>query len=180
MSEFFAWKRLVIALAVAIVAVVGTTIVHNIIDTPPQVVGSAPKLPAVQLQQPATTDLQQVEATLGSFGTLPVSSSNTPDTAFPAVLLIRQDGSIAASQKWTVPFSANEWAKQSSPQIAALSVSNGYATFKTSASGIFAYTVRVGQPFVLEQVPQYVMLIDAQGVQWSIGSTRAETLRRPL
>lgn len=179
MQRFLNWRRIVIAFLVATIATVAITVIGNIMRIPDQHFGKA-SLPPVTQQQPGSTDLQQVQAKLGPFVMLPVSDSTTPDTQYPAVLLIGGDGSISASQAWTVPTSG-AWAKQDAPQISAQSpVSNGYVTFRLSTSTVLAYTVKVGQPFVLDSVPQQLMYFGADGSQHSTNMASAELLRRHL
>jgi hypothetical protein len=158
--------------------VVAITIVGNIHRTPRQPIGLAPTLPGVNQQTPGMTDLQTMEAAFGPFAHLPASNSDTPDTKYPALLLMRQDSSEVASTRWTVTVkSIRPWEQLSAPQISALSVTHGYASFKVSTSPVFVYTVHVGQPFVLEFEPQYVMYIDAAGNQWTTSFARAKQLR---
>jgi hypothetical protein len=59
-------------------------------------------------------------------------------------------------------------------------VTGTYVTFATSTSGEFAYTVPVGQPCMLEEVPHYVMRFDRHGKRRSVNTTRAEALRRHI
>lgn len=180
-KRLLGWKRIATAFAVAALVVTGYTIYRDATASPYQSHGNTQPLPAAQPQQPGPpTDLQQMEQALGPFTTLPSSDSSTPDTQFPAVLLVNQDGSISASQNWTVPFVSTEWAEQLSPQISALTVTGDYVSFKVSTSTVLLYTIKVGQPFVLELVPNYVMYIDANGNQWSISTTRAGLARVSL
>ncbi|MGF7228448.1 MAG: hypothetical protein ACQR33_00495 [Candidatus Saccharibacteria bacterium] len=108
------------------------------------------------------------------------SDSSTPDTQYPAVLLVGGDGTVAASQTWQVPFSATTWSKQDAPQITAATFTGDYVTFRLSTSTVFAYTVRLGQPFVLQSVPQYVMCFGPDHQQYSTRIAVAELLRRHI
>ena len=170
------WTQAATALILAVLITIAGTAAHNILSNPKQTIGNPDPLPTVPQQSLKPTDLQQVEETLGPFTTLPVSNSATPDTKYPAVLLIRQDGSIAASVQWSVPFQSLNWVKQDAVQIVSLTVKDGYATFSTGPGR--AYTVRCSQPFVLEAVPQFVWVIDSGGKQWSISSNNAAALRQ--
>lgn len=181
MPKSVTWRRILIGVVLGVVIAIAATIVSNILNTPQINTGKAAPLPAVQQQQPGVTDLQAMENTFGPFVTLPASNSNTPDTRNPAILLINQDGSEAASSRVFVQFyPGNPWAPQDAPQITALSVNNGYATFQLNTSNVFVYTVKVGQAFVLAAEPSKVMCIDAHGNQWSISTTSAATLRRTI
>lgn len=181
MPRSVTWRRILIGFALGVVVVIAVTIVQNILNTPQISTGKAAPLPAVQQQQPGVTDLQAMEHTFGPFVTLPASNSNTPDTRDPAILLINSDGSEAASTRVFVQFyPGNPWVAQDAPQITALSVSNGYATFQLNTSQVFVYTVKVGQAFILEAEPGKVICIDAHGQQWSISTTSAATLRRTI
>lgn len=140
--------------------------------------GQVQDLPPVVVQPDQPTDLQTVETQLGPFAVLPASNSPTPDTQYPAVLLARYDGSLAASQRWKLSTDLHNWTNQEAIQITNLSVHNGFATFSTGPAQV--YTVHVDQPFVLENVPQYVMLIDEQGKQWQISTAKAIASRQTL
>jgi hypothetical protein len=175
------WKRVIVIVVAAALSTVAVTVVHNITSTPHYRVTAPAKLPPVQQQQPQSTPLQQVEKYFGRFQVLPNDSSDTPDTQAPAVLLVDDgSGTVSASQSTQVSFSPREWTKQDVMQIQGLTVVDGYATFRTDLSTIFVYTVKVGQPFFLESLPQTLLLIDEHGKQWQLSTTRAETLRRPL
>lgn len=171
-------RRLVVAAIIAVTSGVGTTVWHDITAVTPQHIGSVTPLPPVEQPPLTPTDLQQVESRLGSFVVLPASNSPTPDTQFPAVLMARQDGSVDASTQWTVPFQEKQWVQQDSLQITNVSLQGDYVTFSTGPARV--YTVHVNQPFVLELVPQYVMVFDGHGKQWSISTTQAIALRQHL
>ena len=124
------------------------------------------------------TDRQKVVTGLGSFSTIAPAIGRNPDTQAPAVLLLREDGSIAASVQWTVPFTNTSWSKQDIIQLTAATRLGNYANLQTDQGR--TYEVRLGQPFVLEETPGQVMLIDQDGFQWQISTGRAIALRLPL
>ena len=168
-----------ITVLIIVVTLVVITIITNILNTAHQNFGSQQTLPPATQQPLQPTNLQQVEAVLGPFSTLPASNSSTPDTQYPAVLMIRQDGSIGASSNWSVPFNTGAgWTQQSAGQIVSLTVMSGFATFSTGPGR--SYTVKCNQSFVLEQDPQYVYVITSSSMQYSISSARAEVLRQHI
>jgi hypothetical protein len=181
LKRVFDWRRLLAALIAATLITVAVTTVQNILRTPHQPIGSTPALPGVSQQTLGATDLQTMTAAFGPFVQLPASSSDRPDTKYPALLLMHQDSSEAASVGWTVPVTTTQpWEQLAAPQLSALSVAGDYASFKLATSTVFIYTVRVGQPFVLESEPQRVMYIDATGHQWSMSFGTAKQLRLRL
>jgi len=146
-------------------------------DTTP--LGHSQQLPKLPPDKPgAPTDLETIEAKLGPFQVLQPSSSNRPDTAYPAVLIIRQDGSTGASKDWTVPFDARTWSPQEPIQITGYNRSGDYETFSTGPDR--AYTVRLGQAFVLETMPQQVFAFNAQGKPEAISGNQAIVIRQHI
>lgn len=170
--------RMLLATAVAMVVTVGGVVIQDwTSNTPDQIAQTVPKQPA-KPQILRQTDLQKAVAALGPFQTLAVPSSDHPDTNNPAVLLLRQDGSVAASQKWTLTFTHATWAALETMQISRVQVNGDYAVIEDSTGNV--YTVRCGQPFVMEGVPQQLLLVDTAGQQWTAPTTRANILRRSL
>lgn len=139
-----------------------------------------PPAKAVPKVQPLkATDLQQVRNAFGPFSTIAVNAgSPEPDTRSPAILLLSNDSSVQASTKWTVRFNKQAWSQQPAFQISGVSVSHGYATFGMGQGSVF--TVKCGQPFVLEDQPQQVVLIDVNAKQWIVNSNRALVLRERM
>lgn len=171
-------RRTCVSLVIAVIAGVGTEAVIDLGDnpptTPPRAEQQAPEPPQILRQ----TDLQKSRAALGPFETIAAPSSDHPDTKFPAVLLLRQDGSVAASTKWKLPFSPTTWAQQDVFQISKLGVDGDYATIESSTGNV--YTVRIGQPFLMEGVPQQILLIDSDAQQWTTPISRAQIARQAL
>ncbi len=162
------------AVVVTLAAVVAVDLTSNTPQPLPAAVQEAPEGPQILGQ----TDLQETLAALGPFETIAVPTSDTPDTEFPALLLLRQDGSVAASKNWTLSYTPTSWAQQDTFQISKLQVRGKYATLQSAGGRV--YTVRTGQPFLLEGFPQHVLLVTDDGQQWSIPSSRAHILRRSL
>ena len=133
----------------------------------------------VPAQIPLTqTDRQTIVSGLGPFSTIAPPVGRNPDTQAPAILLLREDGSTAASLQWTVPFTPTTWAKQDVLQLTAATRLGNYANLVTDQGR--SYEVRLNQPFVLEENPNQVNLIDADGFAWQISSGRAIALRVTL
>ena len=172
-------RRLAIALAVAIVAGSVWTVVGEISSTPvSQPIVEQPVPPVVQ-EPLEETDLAQVKSVLGPFVTIVVSAdSPTPETRSPAVLILHQDGGTSASQNWTIPFDTTSWSRRDAFQIRSLSSQLGYVTIGSNLQRTFV--VKANQPFLFEDAPQQLCMIDAQGNTWATTTARAQAARQAL
>jgi hypothetical protein len=136
-------------------------------------------LPSVAQGPLTDTDLQQVKTVLGPFKAIAADAdSPTPETNAPAVLILNQDSSTLASEKWTVPFEATQWSKGDVFQIRSQSMALGYVTIGTNRQRTFV--VKANQPFIFEEAPQQVHIVDGQGNTWSVTTARAEAQRQAL
>jgi hypothetical protein len=179
--KLITWPRVAVAIVIAVIAVVVVTAIGNINRTPHEVLNSTSSIPPVVKQQLQLTPVQQVENDFGKFAPLSDDTSSTPDTKFPAVLLI-DDGSgfVSASQSVKVLFTKQSWEQQDLGQITNQNVANGYVTFQTVSSTLFTYTVKVGQAFVLVSLPDTFLVFDGRGKIWQTSTARALALRRPI
>jgi hypothetical protein len=161
---------------VGLVATGGLGLYENLSTVTPQPPSVVRQLPPVEQPHLTQTDLQQVRDTLGPFSTIPVAGDTpTPDTHSPAVLVLNQNGSTEASQTWTVPFDSTQWAQRDVFHIRSLSSKLGYMTIGTDIGRTFV--VKANQPFIFEEEPGQVYLIDANGTTLTITTARAEALR---
>ena len=178
----FRWPQLrarTVAVAAAVVVALGAAafggwVLYGPGQTPPQVVNQNP--PAVVDQQPANTDLQNMEAVWGPWQTISPTDQN-PATSSPALLLLKQNGGELASTKWTVPFQASSgyWHAQVTAPIDALSVKGDAVKLVSSTNETF--WVAIGQPFVFEQTPGQVYVVDQTGNVWQIDLATASGIR---
>jgi hypothetical protein len=186
-SVFTNRRALLLAGAIGLVVVLALSLVLPVVlrdKSGPRIHphGAVP-VPSVVIQSPEPTDLGTVMAKLGPFVPLTaVFASNQPDTNYPALLLINSDGSEEASSAWTLPSGTGSWSQLSLPQIVAVSPSpGGYVLFKLDdANSPNTYIVRAGQPFVVAEVPQYVVRLTASGGQWTMGTVIAYHAKTPL
>jgi hypothetical protein len=141
-------------------------------------VGGKRSLPAVASQgAPDLSPMDALDKAFGPFDQLPDAfASNTPDLRSPHLLLIKQDGSEWASRNYTVAFNPKTWTHQSAEGIVAVSpTTHGYMIFHIDdATGSNTYIVRKGQPFVMQEYPQIVVLFAEDGSQWTKASNVAE------
>jgi hypothetical protein len=125
------------------------------------------------------TDLQHIKSVLGPFQVIPVlANSPTPETNYPAILVLNQNGSTEASKSWTVGFDTDLWARDTASKVRSVSVELGYATIGSDIGRTFV--VKVAQPFVFEEMPEKVYAVDSSGVVWTVTSARAEAMRLPI
>jgi hypothetical protein len=178
MNRTFAPRRLVVAGVVGLLLAGGVGFFGSLTSGPQQPPVVVQPLPHVEQSPLTQTDLQQVRDTLGPFATILVANDTpTPDTHAPSVLILNQNASTEASQAWTVPFDSTQWAQRDIFQIRSLSLKLGYVTIGTNVGRTFV--VRANQPFIFEDTPEQLYLIDGNGVLWTITTARAEALRQP-
>lgn len=179
-GQFLTRKRVVILVVAALVALAGVGIVSYALSGPPAQPAIEKPLPPAGQVPLEDTDLNQVKEALGPFTTIAVSAdSPNPDTSHPAVLLLNQDGSTQASENWTVPFNGStSWTQGDVAQIRSISLNVGYVTFGTNLQRTFV--VKANQPFIFEEAPERVVVVDAQGNTWSSTMSRAQASRQPL
>jgi hypothetical protein len=176
-NRFFALPRIVVALIIAsgttVLIWVGSNAPNAQLPAPeqkPQIVANEPQVP---------TTLQMVQNVLGPFQTITVSRSTpTPDTGYPAVLLLGVDNGTKASTAWTINLDPTLWDSKGSFYVNGGEPTLGFVTFQTATGQIF--TVHVGQPFVLEKDPETVLFLDGNGLPHSVTFTRAQGMREPL
>jgi len=171
-------KRLLTALVVGVVFGLAPVVLDDVTSPSPQPASAPQKPPAAEA--PLTqTDLQQVRSALGPFTVIPVlNNTPTPETKAPAVLILNQNGSTEASERWTVLYHTVQWSRRDSFYIRSVSMTLGYATIGTSSGQVFV--VKAGQPFLLEADPGHVLVVDASGLVYQLTTDRAEALRQPL
>jgi hypothetical protein len=172
-------RRGLIALGAGLLAAATAAVVIYATTGPTSPLGGKDPVPPVAQGPLTDTDLQQVKSVLGPFKAVTADAdSPTPETNAPAVLILNQDGSTLASEKWTVPFEATQWSKGGVFQIRSQSVALGYVTIGTNLRRTFV--VKANQPFIFEETPQQVHIIDGQGNTWSVTTARAEAQRQAL
>lgn len=178
--RLFTTRTMLTAFGAGFAALVVVLIMANAISGPktePQTDTEDPKV----LQEPLEpTDLDHIKNVLGPFETIAVdANSPTPETQSPAVLILNQDHSTLASQDWTVPFDADAWERDNNtPKIRSKTVEMDFMTIKTDRDLIFV--VKALQPFIFEETPDTVYVIDSEGQIWSITSARAVNSRKAL
>lgn len=172
-------RRGLIAAVAGFVAAATTAVVIYAVSGPTTPLDEKDPLPPVAQGPLTDTDLQQVKTVLGPFKAIAADAdSPTPETNAPAVLILNQDGSTLASEKWTIPFEATQWSKGDVFQIRSQSMALGYVTIGTNRQRTFV--VKANQPFIFEEAPQQVHVIDGQGNAWSVTTARAEAQRQAL
>jgi hypothetical protein len=180
-GRFLTRNRAIALVAVALLGLGGVALANYIGSGPTTQPAVQQPLPPVEEQPLTDTNLTQAKQALGPFETIAVSADTpTPDTHSPAVLLLNQDNSTQASQRWTIPFngSTSSWKQTSVTQIRSISLVNGYVTFGSNLNRTFV--VKCNQPFIFEEMPQQVVVIDPQGNTWSTTTARATASRQPL
>lgn len=164
--------------AFVILLCVGTWAWTELSNNPQTLPGvSQPQIESQQ-QPDVQTDLQKAVTAFGPFEPLPAVASDQPDTRIPAVLLLKSNGLMQASSKWTVSLTQASWSPGKAYQVVASEVKGQFVTIKTSNGNV--YTIRCEQPFLVEEYPQTMLYIDAQNQLWNTTSTRATLARQAL
>lgn len=180
MTRTFPPRQWAVALVLVLIGTFGSALVEEIFApsplAPPPVAQPIPPAPHPEPLSP--TNLQQVREGLGPFQTIVVrSDTETPDTDYPAVLMLKEDGSTQASEKWTVPFDTATWTREDHFLIDRKSPMRGYFIIVSSNR---TFTVQALQPFVFEAEPEKAVVIDAQGVVWVKVMPLALQSRKPI
>ena len=126
---------------------------------------------AVQAVAPGSTDLQALRLDFGPWQQL------ARPTDSPALILL-QGGLASASERWTVPSTAQWWAQDLDGNVTSAAVSGNDATV-TDADGT-EYTVGVNQAFIVSTNPGTVLLISPSGTVMSMSLAQATAVRQPL
>jgi hypothetical protein len=127
---------------------------------------------ATQAVAPGSTDLQALRQDFGPWRQLADRPTDSP------ALLLLQNGSASASERWTVPPTATWWAQDIGGNVNSVVVSGDYATI-TDADDI-SYTVGINQAFVLSANPDTVLLISPSRTVMSMSLAQATAVRQPL
>jgi hypothetical protein len=138
---------------------------------PPPATASGPSGAAAAVP-PGSTDLQDLRQDFGPWRQL----TGTP-TDSPALLLL-ESGGAEASERWTVPSTAQGWAQDLGGNVASAAVSGDQAAI-TDADGI-AYTVGVNQAFIIASNPGTVLLISPGSTVMSMSLAQATAVRQTL
>jgi hypothetical protein len=98
-------------------------------------------------------------------------------TDVPALLLL-QSGSAWASERWTVPSTAQWWTQDLGGNVTSVVVIGDDAAI-TDADDV-EYTVGINQAFIVSSNPGTVLLISRGGTVMSMSLAQATAVRQPL
>jgi hypothetical protein len=174
LSRRWSWRLAAIA-ALAVVLAAGLGIgISSYLDShqsgPPTATG--PSSPVAESVPPGSTDLQALRQDFGPWRQLSGQSTGSPD------LLLLDGGSVSASERWTVPSTANGWTADLGGNVTSVQVTGSRASI-TDADGV-GYTVAVNQAFILAGNPDTVLLISPNGTVLSMSLAQATAIRQPL
>lgn len=128
--------------------------------------GAAPAVP------PRSTDLQALRQDFGPWRQLTGQLTGNP------ALLLLENGSVYASQRWTVPPAAAWWAQDIGGNVTSVQGSGEHANI-TDADGI-GYTVSINQAFIISSNPGTVLLISPGSTVMSMSLAQATAVRQRL
>lgn len=127
--------------------------------------GSVPaqqNLPPVISPPLESTDLDVTLDTFGPWASPKIDENGHSMTNGRSILLLKEDGSIMESTKWQLNTYNVMWRALMPPEISRLSVDNGIAKILTNKRREF--TVLTGQPFIFEQTPKSIYIINSDGI----------------
>jgi hypothetical protein len=169
------WRLAAVAgVAVALAAGLGVVIsayIGSHQSGPPMVTGTS-DTGVVESAPPGSTDLQALRQDFGPWRQLA-----GPPASGPALLLL-QDGSVYASERWIVPSGATWWTADLGGNVTSVQVTGSRAAI-TDADGV-SYTVGVNQAFINSANPDAVLLINPSGAVMSMSLAQATAVRQPL
>jgi hypothetical protein len=126
----------------------------------------------VESVPPGSTDLQVLREDFGPWRQLTGQSTGSP------ALLLLENSSLYASQRWTVPSTATWWTTDLGGNVTSVQATGSRATI-TDADGV-GYTVGVDQAFIISSNPDTVLLISPGGTVMSMSLAQATAVRQPL
>ena len=162
------------ALAIALAAGLGVGISSYIgshQSSPPTATGTR-NPGVVESVPPGSTDLQALRQDFG-----PWHQFTSQLTGGPALLLL-ENGSAYASERWTVPSNATWWTQDIGGNVASVEDVGGRATI-TDADGV-GYTVGINQAFIISSNPDTVLMISPGSTVMSMSLAQATAVRQPL
>lgn len=90
------------------------------------------------------------------------------------LLLLKENGGMRVSV-WGIELPNSQWTNTIPPEISQMTVEKNVVHIATNKNRVF--TVNVNQPFLLEQTPLMIYLIDPEGQILGISASEAEALR---
>jgi hypothetical protein len=127
---------------------------------------------AGQAVAPGSTDLQALRQDFGPWRQLTDRLTGSP------ALLLLEGGGTYASERWTVPSTAQWWAQDLGGNVGSVEESGDHATI-TDADGT-GYTVGIDQAFIVSSNPGTVLLISPDSTVMSMSLAQATAVRQPL
>ena len=162
------------AIAIAVAAGLGAGISGYVgsHQSGPPAATSAGGSGGVQAVPPASTDLQALRHDFGPWRPLAGRLTDSP------ALVLLDGGGAFASERWTVPSTAQWWAQDMGGNVTSVVVSGETATI-TDADGV-EYTVGVKQAFIVSSNPGAVLLISPSSTVMSMSLAQATAVRQHL
>jgi hypothetical protein len=165
--------RIYISIGVIVVCAIGIWLLETLYIQQPKV--PTPKegpLPQVLTENLTKTDLSQTVEVFGPWNS-PAIRNGQPVTDFRALVLLLEDGGIKVSLLG-VTFPNKNWGVKKPPEIAGMTLDKNTVKIMTNKSRIF--TLAVFQPFVFEQRPEMVYLIDDGGKIWGLSAEQTSEI----
>jgi hypothetical protein len=172
------WKnyrtRVYIVIGAIIIYVIGMWLLQTLYIQQPKI--PTPKegsLPPVTTENLTLTDLSQIIELFGPWDS-PTIQNGQPVTNSKALVLLQEDGGMKIS-RLGINFPNKNWEIKKPPEIASMTLGKGTVKIMTNKSRIF--TLAIFQPFILEQRPQMVYLIDDGGKIWGLTVEQTSELK---
>ncbi len=132
-----------------------------------------PTLPPVATTELSATETQEVYLQFSPWvGSAVIDGQETPVNS-TGIVWLRENGSLDTS-RWSLPETVSIWSVTRPPEITNVTRENELAQIGTNTGR--TYNVYVGQPFILERVPDSVFMISSETGE-ILSATRGEVLR---
>lgn len=181
--EFFRanCRQIIGLVALIVVALLALLVVWVVLLLPDSELPKEDVVPAVVERNLSPTELSEITALFGPWQSPHVDVSGLPVIDAGALVMLMEDGGMRVSA-WRVRMEhinpENGYAIAfRPPEISAMTIGNdGTIRLQTNKGRIF--TVSIGQPFILEQIPTSIYKITSGGAFMPIGAQyAAEKLR---
>lgn len=172
-------KIILIGVAAIAVIALGLFLFISFVFQPANNVPQGGSLPEVTEDELVPTDLTQTMNDFGPWASPSINSQGIPVMDSRALILLREDGGMRVAQLG-ISYPADVWRKNRPIAISAMSRKKDSDNILIETNKDRQFTIQTDQPFILEQSPLTVYLIDSHGEFWSVSREEALILKYKL
>jgi hypothetical protein len=166
-------KKIFIALPAIVLCLIIVWVLCNIylqkrIQTPKEVA-----LPPVASATLSQTDFSEIISYFGPWDSPDIKDGQSVINS-KNLALLEEDGGIKISS-WGLTYPNKNWSAIKPPEITNMTLEQNKVTIMTNKRQIFS--VAIFEPFILEQMPKMIYLIDDGGKTWGLGTDSAKDIK---